>query len=312
MKLNFFQVWYDDNSKPTPSSRIKAYDCRNNPEFDKREVAHLIRFYDDIVCHANDDEYFALLSPKFSDKTGLSIEAVESFILENPQHDIYLFNPFPATVYIDFNVWDNAESRHPGLKRLTQELFDTAKVDFNINSLHRNNISNTVYCNYWVASKIFLDEFVSFVRTLDSAIDGMTESKRAQYFSRTRYNTEASFYPFIFERMINTFLLMNSNYSSKPYIYDYPFPGNHKLTHLESDFYFSENRTYFDQWEASTGDIELIYEGFKIVQNRLKPNVQRYKQEPLNRLSNSVLKRLYKISSFDLTGQLERLEKNPQ
>lgn len=310
MNLHLYQIWYDEKSRPDEHSGIEAFDCRNKPEFLKREIAHLIRFYDEIVKHADDDCYFALFSPRFNEKTGLTIKQVKDFVSNNPNQDVYLFNPFPMHVYLDMNVWENGEYRHKGLKKLTQQLFDTAGVNFDIYAMHRNNISTTIYCNYWVASKPFLDNFIKFVKHLDSSVEKMPDLKKAQYFSKTQYNTEASFYPFIFERLICTFLLMNSKYSSKPYIYTYPFLGCHKLRPLESKFYFSHRRSYFDQWETNPNNTNLKTQGFSIVQNRLRPNVKISSNKRVNRLSNSFLKKIYNITQFNIEKELKNIEKS--
>lgn len=307
MNLHLYQIWYDEKSKPSECSGIKAFDCRDNPEFLKREIAHLIRFYDEIVANSDDDNYFALLSPRFDEKTGLTVSEIRDFVSTNPHHDIYLFNPFPTHTYVDINVWENGESRHPGLKQLTQHLFDAADIDFDIYAMHRNNILNTIYCNYWVASKTLLDEFIKLIKHLDSTIEKMPDHDRARYFSTTQYNTEASFYPFIFERLICTFLLMNPNYSSKPYIYSYPFLGRHKLKPLESKFYFSSHRPYFDKWETNPNNVNLINQGFSIVQNRLRPDVRICSNKVVNRLSNSLLKKLYNMVPIHIEKDIETI-----
>lgn len=309
MNLHIYQICYDEKSKPDENSGIEAFDCRDKPEFLKREVAHLIRFYDEIVKHADNDCYFALFSPRFNEKTGLTIKQVKDFVSNNPNQDIYLFNPFPMHVYLDTNVWENGEYRHKGLKKLTQQLFDMAGVDFSVYAMHRNSIANTVYCNYWVASKPFLDNFIEFVRWLDSTVEQMPDSKKEEYFSTAQYNTEASFYPFIFERLISTFLLMNPNHSSKPYVYSYPFLGCHKLKPLESNFYFSNRRPYFDEWETDPHNIDLVTQGFNMVQNRLRPNVRISRNKVVNRLSNSFLKKLYIVTPFNIEKRLKNIEK---
>lgn len=312
MHLHLYQIWYDESSKPAQNSGMEAFDCRNNPEFLKREIAHLIRFYDEIVSNSDDDSYFALLSPRFGEKTGLTVSEIKDFVSSNPNHDIYLFNPFPTHTYVDINVWENGESRHPGLKQLTQHLLDTTGIDFDIYALHRNNILNTVYCNYWVASKPFLDDFVNLIKNIDATINTMPKHERDRYFSTARYNTEASYYPFIFERLICTFLLMNPNYSSKPYIYTYPFLGCHKLKPLESKFYFSSHRPYFDEWETNPNNVNRINQGFSIVQNRLRPDVRISSNKVVNRLSNSLLKKLYNITPISIEKKLKNIENNYQ
>ena len=52
MKIELYQTWHDENSYPEDSTGLLPFDCRKNPEFHKRESAHLIRLYDnDIKYH---------------------------------------------------------------------------------------------------------------------------------------------------------------------------------------------------------------------------------------------------------------------
>jgi hypothetical protein len=292
MHLHLYQIWYDESSKPAQNSGMEAFDCRNNPEFLKREIAHLIRFYDEIVKHADNDCYFALFSPRFNEKTGLTIKQVKDFVSNNPNQDIYLFNPFPMHVYLDMNVWEHGERRHTGLKQLTQHLFDTAGVDFDINTKHRNNINNTVYCNYWIASKPFLDHFISFIRQLDLTVDTMPKNQRNNYFIETTYCTKASFYPFIFERIISTFLLINSDYSVEPYIYNVEDAPFKTLKRIDREFYQNGCREIFDNFEKEVNNQESLEKGVILLKETLRPNVSLFPFDTLNRWTSSILKRL--------------------
>lgn len=310
MKLSLYQIWYDENTKPDENSGLLAFDCRDNPEFLKREIAHLINFYDAIVKDADRDDYFALLSPRFSEKTGLTIAQVKDFVTTNPSNDIFLFNPFPMHVYLNMNVWDNGESQHKGLKELTQYLFNTAGVDFDVYAMHRNTIYNTVYCNYWVASKVFLDNFIGFIKKLDTTIENMTDSDKNKYFSDANYHTKASFYPFIFERLICTFLLMNDSYKVKPFIYDENAIMVKNTKKIDRFFYIEGYRKDFDEWEKlNKGSIFILFEGQKLVKNLLRPNTNIYPFKFLNKFSDSIIKKknIYKINSKGITNLLENL-----
>lgn len=292
MQLHLYQIWYDAHSKPAKDSGLQPFDCRQNPEFLKRETAHLIRFYGEIVASANDDAYFALLSPRFYEKTGLKPAQIIGFLRNNVGYDVYLFNPYPMNVYYNLNVWQQGEHNHPGLLKLTNYLFSEAKVDFDVYAPHRNNIYNAVYCNYWVGSKQFYDQFISFLRHLDNTIHKLPNDKQALFFNQATYRTQASFYPFVFERMLSTYLLMNSEIKSKPYIYTKPFTGYHKLNRIESKFYFSDERSFFDEWENNQKDLKKIQQGFSMLSEVLYPNFNYFNNNNLNKLVRSLIKTL--------------------
>lgn len=249
MEIFLYQIQYDDKTEPTKESGLLPFDCRDNPEFLKREVAHLLRFYDEVVQYASDYSYFALLSPKFSQKTGLLSDQVKQFIRSHPEQDIYLFNPYPMLVYRYLNVWQQLENNHPHTIDLVDKLLRKARVNFDIKKSHRNHINHVVYCNYWVASKTFYDAFIPFIRQLDRTIEQMESDEKISYFQETNYETFACVYPFIFERMIVLYLMMNANFRSLPYPFESSFCDYHAFNRIEKKFYFSETRKVFDRLE---------------------------------------------------------------
>lgn len=248
MAINLYQLQYDDETSASPESGFLTYDCRATPEFLKREVAHLIRFYDDIVVDADTNDYFALLSPKFNYKTGLTAEDVKAFIHNNCGKDIYLFNPYPMHVYQYINMWEQAEKCHPDIIALTNLLFQMSGLPTDV-SLHRHTVEETVYCNYWVAKKSFFDQFIPFVRKLDFTIDNSDSQIKQKFFSDANYQTPACYYCFIFERLLTTFLVLNNNIETSPYIYQENI-GKYKMNKIQKKFYFTKNRMDFDRWDS--------------------------------------------------------------
>lgn len=292
MKIELYQTWHDEHSYPEDSTGLLPFDCRKNPEFHKRESAHLIRLYDEVIQKSDIESYFGLLSPKFSDKSKISIEQIRRHITENPGYDIYLFNPFPLLTYQNLNVWTHGESKHSGIIDLTQHLFNKAEFPINIKERHRNNLENTVYCNYWVASKNFFDDYIKVIKKLDLTIENMPHSDKNKYFSETTYCTTACFYPFIFERIICSFLLLNKNYNVKPYIYNHHshiFNGSKKVNRK---FYERELHIHFDSWEKNIADLDKIEYGINFVQNTLNPQLPKSSIKFIDKVVESTYKRI--------------------
>lgn len=274
MAVNLYQLQYDDKTSASLETGFLTYDCRANPEFLKREIAHLMRFYDDVVVKADPDDYFGLLSPKFNYKTGLTASDIRTFMCDNNEQDIYLFNPYPMHVYNFMNVWEQAEANHPEIISIVNYLFDRAEIGFKVSDLHRNNLSQVVYCNYWVAKKNFLDEFIKFLKKLDNTIELMPDFQKSIFFNRTEYKVDACFYPFVFERMITTFLFINQHYKSLSYIYGRDFNGYNTLNRIERKFYYGESRKIFDLWESSNQrSVEEIEEIVNILSNVFQPKI---------------------------------------
>ena len=93
MKMIYlYQIQYDENSKPNENSGFKAFDVRDRPEFLKRETAHMVRLYEEIISSGDDNDFYGLFSPKFTQKTGLFADDVIEFVNDN-NVDVCLFNP---------------------------------------------------------------------------------------------------------------------------------------------------------------------------------------------------------------------------
>ena len=272
MNIFLYQIQYDDNTAAKENSGLFSFDCRANPEFLRREVAHLIRFYDEVIAKGDNEDYFGLFSPKFTEKAKLSISDVKAFIEQNSGQDIYLFNPFPILVYKHLNMWEQGEAGHIGLQQITKQLFHQANINFKVDSLHRQNYKQVVYCNYWVANKLTFDKIMPLIKQLDSICESNVEI-REKILSHTHYiGGEACFYPFVFERILSTFLYMNKNIKVLPYEYDSSHIVITSLKKLERKFYQSSLRNEFMDWEL-TGDksAEEIKFKLNLISNYMYP-----------------------------------------
>lgn len=274
MELNLYQIQYDDETSALSDSGFLTYDCRAKPEFLKREIAHLIRFYHEIVVRADTEDYFSLLSPKFNYKTGLTAQHIKEFITNNPEQDVYLFNPYPIHIYNYMNVWEQAKLNHPEILNLADDLFRITGINFKTTELHRNSIHQVIYCNYWVAKKSFFDQFIPFLQLLDDAIENMPVERRASFFAETNYRSPACCYPFIFERLLTTYLYLHPRIKSKAYEFSQPFKGYHYLNRIERKFYYGDSRKMFDQWErVNQPDIQEIEKVIKVITSILRPQI---------------------------------------
>lgn len=291
MSIHLYQIQYDDHTKPSDESGFIGFDVRDNPEFLKREMAHMTRFYDEIVSKGVDEDFYGLFSPKFNDKSGLLSCDILDFSEKNPDADLYIFNPFPIHVYKYLNVWRQGEEHHPNIIKLANQMFDAADFDFDVASLHRNSIKNTVYCNYWVAKKTFFDVFIPFVKKMDKAINDMPDEMKSEYFSETNYLTHACFYPFIFERLISSFLVKNPIFDVRPYLYS-DLSKIH-MGRVERSFSQHGGFNFFDRLESRKPSTELTFKELQKIQRVLSPKVYIPFFPFLGRWLTSLLKTYY-------------------
>jgi hypothetical protein len=219
MAVSIYQIQYSDDVIGFFDPAFNKYDCRETPELEKREVAHMLRFYDNCILGCADTEYFGLVSPKFSSKAGVSGQEFIKWIESNPGYDVYFINPFPQLAYWNFNVWTQGEFWHPGLTDLANALFSAAGYSIRVEDLPRNTAVSLLYSNYWVGNNKFWQRYMDFVRKLVTAVDGLCSKDRAKIFALAPHYAQATYFPFVFERLFSTFILLDKGLSSLHYHY---------------------------------------------------------------------------------------------
>lgn len=216
MKVTLYQIAYSDATAVPADPAFRIFDCRDDPAPERRETYHMWRFFK--AGRHRDHGLSGLLSPKFTAKTKLGGAALAAFIEAHPGHDVYFVNPFPALAYLSFNVWERGEFLQPGLAELANTLLAAAGHAVDVRTLPRNTPATLLYCNYWVGNGHFWQEFMSFLGTLMGAVDGLPEALRRRLFREAPHESPgAPFYPFIFERMFSTFLLMRPDIKALAY-----------------------------------------------------------------------------------------------
>lgn len=220
MTLAIYQIQYSNKVVGGFDPAFLRYDCRNNPEHEKREVAHMQRFFSEGIWKREGADLFGLLSPKFNEKAGISGDEFKRWILNNPGYDVYFINPFPQLVYFHFNVWEQGEYWHPGLKEMANLLFNAAGIGVNAAFFSRNCAATALYSNYWVGNKRFWQEFIEFVDKMTEAVDGLPSEQKLLFFSDAPHYSKAVYFPFVFERLFSTFIATSRHYKVLSFPYD--------------------------------------------------------------------------------------------
>ena len=226
------------------------YDCRDNPESQKREVAHMLNFYDEGIWKESGASYFGLVSPKFTDKTGIGGKAFIEWIEANPGYDVYFINPFPQLAYWHYNVWESGEFWHPGLRDLADILFERFGLTIRVEDLPRNTASSLLYCNFWVGNEKFWRIYMDFVRKLIDIVDHLDAESYKKFFERAPHYAPATYFPFIFERLFSIFLALHGEISCLPY----PYGPDEILNKCENEmerFIIREWAGLIDVWDKS-------------------------------------------------------------
>jgi len=203
--IKIYQTFYDKKHYSYLDEEFVALDVKGNPRPEHREVELLRQIYDNREFEVVD--YLGLVSYKFGMKTRLTGVDFKSFINANPGYDVYFITPFPQSAYFSYNVWEQGEFWHPGLKELADKLFVAAGVPYSVASTGRNTLSTLLFSNFWVGNSRFWGKFGEVIKAMISAIDDMQLSEKNKYYSHTFHaGSNCEMFPFIFERLVSTML----------------------------------------------------------------------------------------------------------
>lgn len=167
------------------------------------------------------EQLFGFVSWKFNDKTKISGQEFLNFITKNSNknHDVYFINPYPNLFYYK-SVWEQATRPHPEILILTQNLLDQAGYNINLSEL-RTVPRVTSYCNYFVGTAQFWQNYLEFIKPLWNYINQMSQSEFDGLLKKAGNNVEGHFIPYIFERLFSTYLALHSNVKSCQYKYSF-------------------------------------------------------------------------------------------
>jgi len=305
MKVHLYQIQYDEKTKPSEESGFSAFDVRDKPEFLKREMAHWLRFYEEVISKSDDQNaVYGLFSPKFNEKTGLVSQDVIQFVESNSDQDIYIINPYPMNVYLHTNVWRHCDENHPEISQMADILLNKAGYGFDILKEHRHSVNQVIYCNYWLANKFFCDRYYVFIKNLDDFIEGLPNHEKYKFFEPTNYLTEAVRYPFLFERLMSTYLY---EYSTEIKVSSFNFSYEQALKigmGTVDKFFYRDFKARFDNWEdLQINSIEVI-NAVKKIRLLCYPNVGNFL---FSRFIRSLVKR---INVYRLKRELSFLEEH--
>ena len=209
MEIDIYQICYEKDQLSSIDPAFIPYDNTANEHPELREFWIFLNFYK--TGKYGEVDYCGAVSHKFSRKAKITGQEFVEFIRNNPGHDVYFVNPFPQLSYYSFNVWEHGESKHPGLMRLAQNVFDRVGYRINVFQFPRNNADTLLYCNFWVGNAKFWREYMNFALPIFEEICKMPKNERKKYFVNAPHFKYAPYFAFLFERLFSTLLIYNKN-----------------------------------------------------------------------------------------------------
>ncbi len=215
-KINLFQIHYNQKQVAYLDPAFQPWDNSADPRPEWCEY-HVFRTAWQ-RGQMEPDAITGIFSWKFLRKTWLTGPEVRGFIEANSHADIFLFNPFRTEMLMYKNVWRQAENDCPGFIELSEQLL--GKLG------HRLNLSegwttdrDGVYCNYWAARKEVWERYFAFTEPIYEFIESKQDAELTRRLMERPYQDSGiRFVPYIFERLICTFLQQNPDIKVAPWI----------------------------------------------------------------------------------------------
>lgn len=219
-------------------------DVTADPQPDRRETAHMLNFWRNGL-HRN-YRVSGLLSPNFAERTGFIGDTFNAFIRNDPDFDVWFVNPRPSLFYLSYNIWEQGEAWHPGLCERASRVFKAANVAIDPNNFPRSTRNTLLFCNYWAGTREFWDQFMPFMEKIAMQAELTRSIEDAAFYSPT---VPTSYWPFLFERLFTTFLVMRPDIRAR-YI---QFDIDHILKispHSIETLLIREWAPMIDRWDA--------------------------------------------------------------
>jgi len=220
LKTKIFQICFEKNQLNEVNSLFTPFDNTSNERPELREYHSFKRILNE--GHTDDVDMWGVFGPRWNEKLKYSSKDIFEFIDNNPGHDVYIFNHARIVNAFTYNVWEQGEHWHPGIKEVSKYVLEkTFQRGDAIDVLMTDQ--TTCYCSYFVATKKFWINYINFLDTIKQELDNLPSELDKLYRGSANYGRDLTLnlFPFIIERMFSTYLIVSTKWKTcrKPYDY---------------------------------------------------------------------------------------------
>lgn len=205
LKTKIFQVYFKKEQETRLDSDFFPYD-NSNSENRYYEFGPLLDIYENNKYKQSD--YTGVFSYKFHQKTGISGSSFIRFVEDNPGYDLYIINPHCHLPYFYYNVWEQGEFWHAGLKKVAEKILKELQLCESLDEVGRHGADCASYANFWVGNERFWNYYGELLIKV-SALVHEPEYEKLLFGSTYHANSEASYFPFFIERLLSTVVSQN-------------------------------------------------------------------------------------------------------
>ena len=171
----------------------------------------------DVLCMAQRDPalqkctVWGLLTPDFTQRTGLSGQDLRTAIESNPGFDLYYASAHPELEAIYHNPWRSPQVTHPEFVTLSRQFLKAAGLsDVPVDSISHSSLFATGHL--MVASPDFWAKYVGFVESVFSqAQKYLSQADNDKLFKEPPVPGRMSHLALIVARLLSVFLMLKSS-----------------------------------------------------------------------------------------------------
>jgi len=204
LRYKIFQICFEQSQISEVDPLLTPFDNTSNERPELREFHSFERIVNEGV--ADDLDAWGVFGPRWQSKMRFDALELHTAIKNNPGADVYIFNHARVVNALTHNVWEQGEFWHKGIKRVTKKALESCGYDSKV--LDLSDVETTCYCSYFVATKQFWNDYISFIREIKTALESLTGEEADIYNGSANYARDANLnmFPFIVERLFTTFL----------------------------------------------------------------------------------------------------------
>lgn len=208
MKTCIYQICYSPETMANVPEGFLVLDNLANERPDWREYWAIRQFL--LNNYLSEDTLYGFFSPKFHSKTTLDHSKIQAFLASNyKDQDVVSFSPFWDLMSIFKNVFEQGDFFHPGLSETCQMFADRHAASLDLKDAITHS-GNTIFCNYFLATKTFWMQWLKLGELLFSASELQHGELSEKLNADTSYGVQrVPMKVFVQERLATICLLAN-------------------------------------------------------------------------------------------------------
>lgn len=270
VNIKIYQAYFDKNQLPCLDPEFIPLDNTVNLQPELREYPIFLKCRERAI--QDNADIWGYLSWKWKEKiSGLTPQGVIDRIANNPGYDVYFFNYTKTT--FSYNVWEQGEKCHPELLKIMGEIFPLMGIDPEILYQPMTN-QVSFFALYCAGNSRWWNGLIDFTTKFVNAIPLLSNDCKLLYNSSARYrDLNLNYFPFIHERLLSTYLLLNQNsFKILPFHNEVDTPVESMLENIKITAIEKNDQTIMDAWFRLRNSYHPMY-ATNNWSNRLKTSI---------------------------------------